>query len=126
MTIDEQIEYWITTAENDLPVAENLFNNGHYLWCLYLGHLILEKIIKAHYVKDNRQTPPKTHDLLKLSEKTKIALTENHKLFLDEMNDYQLETRYPDYKFSLQKSLDVDSTRQKFNPECSLEKKKFC
>ncbi len=113
MTIDKQIKYWINAAENDLPVIESLFKGGHYLWCLFIGHLILEKIIKAHYVKDNEQNPPKTHDLLKLVEKTNLSLSEENKLFLDEMNDFQLEAMYPDYKFSLPKSLDINSTKQK-------------
>ena len=41
---------------------------------------------------------PKTHNLLKLAEKTTIPLTEEVKLFLDEVNDFNLEVRYPEYK----------------------------
>jgi HEPN domain-containing protein len=115
MTQEEQINYWITIAENDLPVAEILFNNGHYVWCLFIGHLILEKILKAHYVKDTGPTPPKIHDLVKLADKTKLALTGSHKLFLDEINDFQLEARYPDYKQSLYKIADKISLKKSFN-----------
>ena len=59
MTVEEQIEYWIKIAEYDLPVAEHLLESGYYVWCLFIGHLILEKIIKAHYVKDTGETPPR-------------------------------------------------------------------
>jgi HEPN domain-containing protein len=114
MTQEEQINYWITIAENDLPVAESLFNNGHYVWCLFIRHLILEKILKAHYVKATGQTPPKIHDLVKLADKTNLALTGSHKLFLDEINDFQLEARYPDYKQSLYKIADKNFTEEKF------------
>ncbi|MBM4175088.1 MAG: HEPN domain-containing protein [Ignavibacteria bacterium] len=113
MTVDEQVKYWIKAAENDLPVLENLFQGKHYLWCMFVGHLILEKIIKAHFVKDNKQNPPRTHDLLRLIEKTNLSINEDQKLFLDEINDYQLEARYPDYKFSIQTSLNFEKTKQK-------------
>lgn len=43
MTVKEQIEYWIKTADHDLKTAEHLFDNGYYMWCLFIGHLVLEK-----------------------------------------------------------------------------------
>ena len=46
MTLEEQIQYWVDIAESDVPVAKNLFENGHFIYCLFFGHLILEKIIK--------------------------------------------------------------------------------
>ena len=42
--------------------------------------------------------PPKTHNLVKLAEKTTIPLNAELKLFLDEVNDFNLEVRYPEYK----------------------------
>ena len=47
MTVDEQIEYWIKIAEHDLPAAEHLLESGYYVWCLFIGHLILEKNLKS-------------------------------------------------------------------------------
>jgi len=31
-------------------VAESLLEKGHYTWCLFVGHLILEKLLKAIYL----------------------------------------------------------------------------
>jgi HEPN domain-containing protein len=45
------IKHWINSADNDYPVMATLFEKGHYNWSLFLGHLILEKILKACYVK---------------------------------------------------------------------------
>ncbi len=98
MTKDEQIKHWVTLAENDLPVAEHLFENGYYVWCLYIGHLVLEKILKAVYVRDNDKAPPKTHDLVKLAEKTKLSLSAGQKQFLKKVNNYNQETRYPEFR----------------------------
>jgi len=115
MTVKEQIEYWIKIAEYDLPVAEHLLESGYYVWCLFIGHLILEKILKAHYVKDTGETPPKIHDLVKLAEKTKLNLTREQTEFLLKANSYNLETRYPDYRLSAFKAYDKNYTEENFN-----------
>lgn len=98
MTIEEQIQYWIETAENDIPVAKNMFDNGYYVWSLFIAHLVLEKIIKAHYVKDTQQTPPKNHDLVSLERRTKLNLSKEQREFLLKVNNFNLESRYPDFK----------------------------
>ena len=115
MTINEQIEYWVSTAEHDLPVAESLFEKGHYVWCLFIGHLILGKIIKAHFVKDTEQTPPKIHDLVKLVNRTKLQLTQEQLEFLLRVNNFNLENRYPDYKQNLYKTLTKNYSEENFN-----------
>jgi HEPN domain-containing protein len=99
MKIDEHIKYWLNSADHDLDTAESLFSAEKYDWCLFLGHLVLEKGLKAFFVKDNEnRMPPKTHNLVKLAEKTTIPLNAELKLFLDEVNDFNLEVRYPEYK----------------------------
>jgi HEPN domain-containing protein len=99
MTIDEHIKYWLESAEHDLDTAESLFAAGKYDWCLFIGHLVLEKVLKALYVQDNQnRLPPKIHDIVKLAENTSLVLTEELRIYFDEVNDFNLETRYPEYK----------------------------
>ena len=99
MKIEEHIQYWVESAEHDLDSAESLFVAGKYDWCLFLGHLVLEKILKALYVQDNQnQLPPKTHNLVKLAENTNIVLSADQNFLIDEVNDFNLEVRYPEYK----------------------------
>ena len=99
MQISEHIQDWLNSAEHDIEAAESLCVAGKCDWCLVLGHLVLEKGLKAFYVKDNEnRMPPKTHNLVKLAEKTTIPLNAELKLFLDEVNDFNLEVRYPEYK----------------------------
>ncbi|MDY6857394.1 MAG: HEPN domain-containing protein [Thermodesulfobacteriota bacterium] len=99
MDINEHIEYWIKSAEHDLDTAEALFSVGKYDWCLFLGHLVLEKALKAFYVRDNdNRIPPKTHNLVKLAEKTTLPMNLKKRIFFDEVNDFHIETRYPEYK----------------------------
>ncbi len=98
MTIEEQIQYWIDLAESDLPVTESMFNNGHYSWSLFIGHLVLEKVLKAIYVRDNKEAPPKIHDLVKLAKSTKLNLDQEQLEFLNFVTGFNIETRYTDYK----------------------------
>ena len=70
----------------------------------YFGHLVLKKALKAIFVHSNEnRIPPETHNLLKLAELSSITLTNEQKLFLDEVNDFNLVTRYPDYKLDFYK-----------------------
>ncbi len=107
MDIKEHTDYWIKSAENDLDVARSLYKSRKYDWCLFVGHIVLEKMLKALYVKNNdNKIPLKTHNLVKLSELSLINITNKQKLFLDEVNDFNIEIRYPDYKFEFHKHCD--------------------
>ena len=109
MKIKEHIQYWLDSAEHDWDAAENLFASGKYDWCLFIGHLVLEKILKALFVQDNNnQLPPKTHNLIKLAERTELELSEEQIIFLDEVNDFNIETRYPQYKNEFYKRCNIE------------------
>lgn len=115
MKLDDHIKYWIDSANHDLDTAESLFKAGKYDWCLFIGHLVLEKALKALYVKDNKnKMPPKTHNLVKLTENTSIKFTDEQKFFLDEVNDFHLEARYPDYRQEFYKLCTKEYAHQYF------------
>jgi len=98
VSIEEQIEYWIRSADNDLAVADHLFQSSDYSWCLFVGHLVLEKILKALYVKSNKKIPPRTHNLLTLSKSIDLDLAPEQEEFLSRVNDFNIEARYPDFE----------------------------
>ena len=76
----------------------SLFKNGHNVWALFLGHLVLEKLLKAIYVENVKMNVPFTHDLTKIAEKARLALTEEQKDLLDAVTTFNIKARYPDYK----------------------------
>jgi HEPN domain-containing protein len=99
MTIEEHINYWIESAEHDLSTVDALFEAGKYDWALFIGHLVLEKVLKALFVKQNKnKIPPKVHNLVRLSELSMLELDNEKKIFFDRVNDFNLEVRYPEYK----------------------------
>ena len=100
MDINEKINYWITISENDIPVMEHLFDAGDYSYALFIGHLILEKILKAHYVKKTEESPPRIHDLFKLANLSCSELSDEQLKFLIQANAFNIEARYPEEKLN--------------------------
>jgi len=57
----------------------HLSQKGNNTWALFIRHLVLEKLIKAWYIKVNSKTPPFIHDLVRLAEKNNLTLDEEQK-----------------------------------------------
>lgn len=94
----KQITYWIESANHDLDAAEALLRAGKYDWCLFLGHLVLEKTLKACYAKNIGEFPPRIHDLVRLADLAGIEFDDETLEFLDAVNTFNISTRYPDEK----------------------------
>ncbi|MDZ7700146.1 MAG: HEPN domain-containing protein [Deltaproteobacteria bacterium] len=115
MKIQAHIQHWLNSADDDLDTAEKLFAVDKFDWCLFLGHLVLEKALKAHYVQDNdNRMPPRIHNLVKLAKKTRLVFTEEQTLFLDEVSDFNLEVRYPQYKKEFREKCTKEFCETKF------------
>ena len=96
--METHVEYWLAQSDNDLPVAESMLADGHYTWSLFIGHLVLEKILKAIYVSEHQKIVPRIHDLVKLAKSTSLNLSDEQLVFLSEVSDFNMEGRYPDEK----------------------------
>ncbi|MFC1716917.1 HEPN domain-containing protein [Candidatus Poribacteria bacterium] len=75
-----------------------MLESGDYSWCLFAGHLVLEKMLKAFYVKVREEIPPRTHNLLALAGSVDLNLTQKQEEFLSRVNDFSIEARYPDFE----------------------------
>ena len=94
----DHIQYWKTIANKDWKRVNLLFKSRDYVFALFCAHLVLEKLIKGHWVKDNGSDyPPRIHNLNKLIAQTKLRLTDEELIFCADMNKFQIEGRYPDY-----------------------------
>ncbi|RZK44278.1 MAG: HEPN domain-containing protein [Hymenobacter sp.] len=99
MTKHDHIQYWKETAEEDWLAAQDLFQTKRYLQSLFLAHLTIEKLSKAHWVQDNAgDYPPRIHNILRLWGDTQLAPAPDHENTAAELNRFQLEGRYPDYQ----------------------------
>lgn len=106
----ELVKYWLAAAEKDLPVMQHLFDNGDYHYCLFIGHLALEKVLKAVYVNKKGKEAPYKHGLLKLAKSAGLELTTEQQRLLDETTGYNIAARYPDAKFDFYKQCTQEYT----------------
>lgn len=94
----ELIKYWEETSDKDYNTMKHLFNTGDFHWSLFIGHIVIEKLLKALYVQLVNNNVPRTHDLLRIAEAAGLELTEEMKNTMDFITTFNISTRYPDYK----------------------------
>lgn len=90
---------WKQSAEENVKVATDLYNLGHFSWCLFLWHLAIEKSVKAFIAKQDKEVPY-IHNLSKLIKFAGLDLSQLNVVEsdLDEISGYNIEARYEDYK----------------------------
>lgn len=96
----ELMNYWINSSKNDFETMKLLFKGGKYTWSLFVGHLVVEKLLKALYAKKNIKNPyaPKSHDLYYIATKIPLKVDKEKKIILHTITGFNLNGRYDDYK----------------------------
>jgi HEPN domain-containing protein len=107
---DKLIQFWVLDSDEDFETMKAMFESGRFSWSLFIGHLAIEKLLKAYFVKVNSNHPPFIHNLLRLAEKSNLQLTENQKEQLLAITAFNLNTRYDDYKLSFRKQCTLEFT----------------
>lgn len=110
MPREEKVAYWIESAASDWRVAGHLFEKKDFSYALFLGHLSLEKSIKAIFVSRHDAVPPFTHRLPYLAEKAGLILSTEQLELLEVVTDFNLEARYPDERFTFQNKCTAEFT----------------
>lgn len=88
----------------------HLLKAKDYNWALFIGHLVIEKLLKALYVKKVQKHAIFTHDLLRLANKIELSLTEEQEEWLDEISTFNVNARYDNYKQDFQKKCTKEFT----------------
>ena len=97
------INHWIESSDQDYKTMIDLHKTGNNNWTLFMGHLVIEKLLKALYVTKKSEFPPLTHDLRRICEKADVELNENQRIILDSISRFNIKARYDDYKQSFYK-----------------------
>ncbi len=113
--IDSIVLYWRTSSDLNYSTMQNLMKTKEYPWALFMGHLVIEKLIKALYVKKLQKHPLLSHDLLRLFEKIDVSLPLGYDEWLDKITTFNLNARYDDYKQSFHKLCTIDFTNEWIN-----------
>lgn len=106
--IEKIKNHWIETSNDDFKTMDALFKSKSYNWALFVGHISVEKLLKALYVKSHKNHAPAIHNLYRLAELCEIDLTDEFSDWLDTITSFNINARYDDYK-------------REFYNQCTLE-----
>ena len=89
-------EHWAAQADYDLSVADLLYQQGVYRYCVFFCHLALEKRLKAILLeRTGRSEPPYTHRLNNLARRAGVNLSNDYRVFMQDLTDHSTAARYP-------------------------------
>ena len=114
MKSKELVKYWIESSDRDYESMLKNFETKQYTWALFIGHLMLEKLLKALYSKKNTDNPypPKIHNLNIIAEKSGLELDEKTTKILFTCNSFNISARYEDYKNEFYKKCTETYTKE--------------
>ena len=68
------VNHWHESSEQNYATMQNVIKSKDYSWVLFMGYLVIEKLVKVLYVKKLQTHPAFSHDLLPLIIKTGVEL----------------------------------------------------
>lgn len=110
MKQQDMIDFWIETSDKDYTAMIHLFEKKDFSWSLFMGHLVIEKLLKGYYIKVKNEHPPFIHDLLRLAEKAELKITDEQMDILDTISTFNIRARYDDYKMEFYKKCTSEFT----------------
>lgn len=110
-------KYWFESADSDYETMKVLYNNKKNTWCLFIGHLVIEKLLKGLYAKNNPDNPiaPKIHNLILLSQKANLEVPTEIREKIQIINTFNISARYDDYKKIFDAKCTDDYTKEQVN-----------
>ena len=108
------MEYWQNSSDEDYNVMNVLYSNKKNSYSLFFGHLVIEKLLKGLYAKNNKENPYtiKSHNLLALAEKCNLELTDEQVEKLQIITQFNISARYDDYKETFNQKCTDDYTSE--------------
>ena len=109
---EKLVKYWVESSDDDFETMMVMFNTKRYNWALFIGHLMIEKLLKSLYVKNKSEHPPFIHNLLRLAEKAGLELNDERKKQLITITAFNINARYDDYKKSFKQRCTQEYTKE--------------
>ncbi|MDR0812354.1 MAG: HEPN domain-containing protein [Paludibacter sp.] len=95
---EKLINYWNESSDEDYKTMTDLFRTNNWHWALFMGHLVIEKLLKAVYVKQKEEFPPLIHDLRRIGEKAGMVFDTDQTIEIETISQFNIRARYDDYK----------------------------
>jgi HEPN domain-containing protein len=105
--MNKKVTYWIELSDYDIETAAAMLISKRYLYVSFMAHQAIEKILKAYFVKSNKETAPFSHSLSYIAKQSEIfdLFSEEQKDLIDMLEPLNIEARYPSHKKQLFESL---------------------
>lgn len=113
-------EEWFSQADYDIETAKAMLKTGRYIYAIFMCHLSVEKALKGIYAEVLKKDAPKTHDLSYLVKLTGRNLPEELNLFVNNLNDSSVPTRYPEELKEMLKQYTKDTTKSVIVKSCEV------
>lgn len=122
MNKNEHISWWRNEALRNWETAVYLMKGKQNVFALFAFHLVIEKLLKAIWVKHNiDNTPPRQHDLTFIYNQTDLKLDSEWYDYLPTINTWNLESRYPDYKLKIYERANENYMKEHFEKISKLK-----
>ena len=110
----DRVTYWIEIADYDIDTAEAMYQTKRWLYVTFMCHQAIEKTLKAYWCGTREDTPPYTHNHMRLAEGCGLyeRMSDEQKDFLDKVTNFNIEARYPEDKDALYHRLSKQTCRQ--------------
>lgn len=112
ININKTYNHWITTSDKDFITMNHLYESKDYHWSLFVGHIVIERLLKACVVRETLKHAPFTHDLTKLAILSGLKFTEEYLDWLDTITTFNMNARYDSYKEAFYKKCTYDFTTE--------------
>ena len=108
------MEYWFKSADEDYDTMLYMKAGKKNTWCLFMGHLVIEKLLKGLYAKNNPDDAitPKIHNLILLSQKANLEVPIEIREKIQTINTFNISARYDDYKRNFDEKCTDDYTSE--------------
>ncbi len=114
MEKQEIIQYWLQSAGRDWEVVRDLARAERYVHALFFAHLVVEKLLKAHWINEHEENvPPRVHNLNTLYDQLNIELPPTLKEELPVITSWNIAARYQDYKDQFFKMCTAEYSKKK-------------
>lgn len=110
--LEKTFNHWLTNSDKDFITMTHLFQSKDYHWALFMGHMVIERLLKAAVVKNSSKHAPFTHDLTQLAKISGLPFLEEQLDWLDSISTFNINARYDSYKEAFYKKCTVEFTSE--------------
>jgi HEPN domain-containing protein len=112
INIEKIINHWVLSSDNDFKTMCHLYETKDFHWSLFMGHIVIERLLKAVVVQRTKNHAPFTHDLRRLAKLSQLDFKEEHLDWLDTITTFNINARYDSYKQAFYKKCNSTFTAE--------------